>query len=330
MTAWYESAAVMARDLLLVGPDLSLAEAAQMMSQALGQTCPASHEAAPSAEISGASSCALVVRQRRLVGILTEQDLLRGAAEGLDLGRARVGEFMTPEPRVLAAESGGDVFEILALFREHRIRHLPVVQKDGIPVGLISLASLRQSLRAVDLLRFRRLFEVMDREVCVVPARLPLNKVARLMLAMGSDCMVVSDSVWAAQRLSLDPTRPLLPRGLIRERDIVQYQALELDLGLLTAEQASSRPLLDLQPDASLWQAHLQMQERHMTHGLVVNGSGLLQGVLSQRHFVSLLDPVEMFDVISTLHQQVQELRQERDQLRARLVPDPDGAIAPD
>jgi len=326
MTAWYESAAVMARDLLLVGPDLSLAEAAQMMSQALGQTCPAVPAGGQPAEISGASSCALVVRQRRLVGILTEQDLLRGAAEGLDLSRASVGEIMTPEPLTLPAEGARDVFEILSLFRERRIRHLPVVQADGIPVGLISLASLRQSLRAVDLLRFRRLFEVMDREICVVPER--LHKVARLMLAMGSDCMVVSDSVWAAQRLGLDPTRPLVPQGLIRERDIVQYQALELDLGSLTAAHAVSRPLLDLQPEDSLWQAHLQMQERHMTHGLVVGASGILQGVLSQRHFVSLLDPVEMFDVISTLHQQVQDLRQERDQLRARLAGDPDGTIA--
>jgi len=50
--------------------------------------------------------CALVVEEGRLVGILTERDLLmRLAGRPIDLARTPVGEYMTHDPVTLPADS---------------------------------------------------------------------------------------------------------------------------------------------------------------------------------------------------------------------------------
>jgi CBS domain-containing protein len=81
--------------------------------------------------------CLLVCEGERLLGIFTERDLLqRVLAANQPLSRP-VSEFMTPDPvKVHAKES------ISAAVRHMEVggyRHLPVVDKAGLPVGLLSV-----------------------------------------------------------------------------------------------------------------------------------------------------------------------------------------------
>ena len=83
----------------------------------------------------------VVVQDDKPVGILTERDMIRIAAAGADTSRARVSEWMTPNPD--SVEPGVPAAEAFASLSEHGYRHIPVV--DG--TQLVGLVSMRDLMR---------------------------------------------------------------------------------------------------------------------------------------------------------------------------------------
>jgi len=75
----------------------------------------------------------------RLVGIVTERDLMRTVADGLDPGRSTASERMTPDPRTIARDELAT--RAVELMIELGVRHLPVVD-GGVVVGVISARDL--------------------------------------------------------------------------------------------------------------------------------------------------------------------------------------------
>ena len=73
----------------------------------------------------------------RLIGILTERDMLKAMAARVHTSEARVRQWMTEEPLTASAEMG--VEEAAQVMLEHNFRHLPVLDDAGVVVGLVSL-----------------------------------------------------------------------------------------------------------------------------------------------------------------------------------------------
>jgi CBS domain-containing protein len=84
----------------------------------------------------------------RLIGIITERDLMRAVADGVDPERALASERMTPNPSTI------DRDELATTAAERMIglgvRHLPVID-DGRVVGVISARDLLRLGRATSL-----------------------------------------------------------------------------------------------------------------------------------------------------------------------------------
>ncbi len=76
----------------------------------------------------------------RLLGIITERDLVRAIADGLDPTQATAGVLMTPKPATVTADE--DVSVVALKMMTLGIRHLPVVDGQGRPIGLISARNL--------------------------------------------------------------------------------------------------------------------------------------------------------------------------------------------
>src|SRR5271154_148662 len=113
------------RDLMTSPPltcaaDDTLAEAARAMQQA-------------------DTGSVVVTDEGKVVGILTERDLLRAAAGGADPGREHVRLWMTSRPDVLGPDERADA--AWASLTSHHYRHLPVVE-GGRCVGVVSLRDL--------------------------------------------------------------------------------------------------------------------------------------------------------------------------------------------
>ena len=107
------------RDLLTVSPDTPLADVIERMA----------------ARNVGA---VLVLDGERLAGILTERDVLRAVAAGLDL-TTPVSARMTKAPETI--ESTDSVEHAATLMIHGGFRHLPVVDA-GVAVGILSIRDL--------------------------------------------------------------------------------------------------------------------------------------------------------------------------------------------
>lgn len=87
--------------------------------------------------------CALICDDGNLVGILGEADIMRLFSQHLRKPIAAditVGQVMTAKPVTIPADI--DLSEALAMIRELNLRHLPVVDSYGLPVGIVHLADL--------------------------------------------------------------------------------------------------------------------------------------------------------------------------------------------
>jgi CBS domain-containing protein len=109
----------MSRELLTVGPGDTLTDVAKRM-------------------VAKDVGAVLVYDDGKLCGILTERDVLRAVADGIDDGTL-VRERMTPNPETLDAD---DTTEHAAVLMIHGgFRHLPVMEA-GEVVGVLSIRDL--------------------------------------------------------------------------------------------------------------------------------------------------------------------------------------------
>lgn len=108
---------LMTNELLDVAPEDTLAEAAQRMAdQTVGS--------------------AVVLDHGRLIGIVTERDLLRAMAQRVHPSEGRVREWMTSDPVVASEET--TTSEAARLMLNNGFRHLPVVDGER-TLGIVSL-----------------------------------------------------------------------------------------------------------------------------------------------------------------------------------------------
>jgi CBS domain-containing protein len=108
-------------DLLSVDPETTLAEVARQMRM-------------------DDSDSVAVMSEGRLVGIITERDLVRAIADGVDPKQVRADVVMTADPATVDADE--EVAVVAVKMMRLGIRHLPVVNKAGKPVGLVSARHL--------------------------------------------------------------------------------------------------------------------------------------------------------------------------------------------
>src|SRR5919108_6188097 len=114
-------AEVMTRNVLSVDPTASIGEAAEKMMDA------------------NVGAVVVLEDMVRIVGIVTERDLLRAVAQRARAAEARVRQWMTMDPVTIEPET--TIEDAARIMFDHNFRHLPVV-KDGRPLGIVSLRLL--------------------------------------------------------------------------------------------------------------------------------------------------------------------------------------------
>jgi PAS domain S-box-containing protein len=307
------------RQPLIVAPDLSLVEVISLMSQAKGHACllPNSNSTPSNnvLEISAAArhSSVLVIVDNRLVGIFTERDLVKLTANQTDLHRVTVGDVMTTDPMTLELSENHTVMTALAMFQQHQIRHLPILDDRQQPIGIVTPEHIRQVLQPVNLLKFKLVSEGMTTDVIHVLPTATVLEIAQMMNDLNIGSIVIVDGQEQPK-----------PVGIVTERDILQFQALELDLEQLLADAVMSSPLFCLQPTANLWTAQQVMQTKNIRRLVITNNHGELAGILTQSDLLQLLDPLEMLYMVESLQSQLidraAELEQTNQELQAEVA----------
>lgn len=293
---------------LIVAPDTFIVDVITLMSQ-VGGTCilADSNPALDSGGLDEArASCVLVMEGRQLVGLFTERDVVQLAATGMSLEGVKIASVMTRDLITLKQSQFQDIFAVLNLFRQHRIRHLPIVDEQGHLVGVVTSTSVRQLLQPADLLRLRFVSEIMTPQVIHSPLTASVRHLTQLMAEHRVSCVVVTDA---------DTENGIQPLGIVTERDIVQFQALELDFLNIQSHTVMSTPLFGLKPQHSLWDAHQEMQRRRVQRLVVTGNQGELLGIVTQTSLLQALDPMEMYNVVDLLQQKVCQLETEKIEL---------------
>ncbi|MFN6537048.1 MAG: PAS domain S-box protein [Nostoc sp. EkiNYC01] len=289
---------------LTVLPDTLLIDAIALMN-------PVSNSQVKSA--SGFSSCVLVVKEKKIVGILTLRDIVRLTGKGVDLSRVKISEVVMQPVISLTLTAAQNALTALSFMRQHRIRHLPVVDEQGQLVGLITQDRICQAIQPAHLLKLRCVTEVMVTEVIHT---LPTTSVLELSQMM-SDRQISCVVIVAPQETTL------IPVGMIAQKDIIKVQLQGLDIAQTQAQAVMSNPVLSISPTESLWTVHQLMQERQVRRLAVVGEQGQLQGLVTQSNLLQVLDPLEIVRVIEVLQAKVEEqtvqLRQSNQQLEQEV-----------
>jgi CBS domain-containing protein len=144
-----------------------------------------------------------VIKDKKIVGIITRKDLLRKADE------TQLGLLMTPSPVVITPETR--IEEAARLLIEHNIRRLPVVE-DEVLIGLLSVADV---IHAIAQLRIRdEIKDIYTSQTFALWEETPLPLVGRVMEISGFEAIPILD---AESRL----------QGIISERDLIRHSSIE-------------------------------------------------------------------------------------------------------
>ncbi|MEO0375561.1 MAG: CBS domain-containing protein [Cyanobacteria bacterium P01_A01_bin.17] len=284
---------------LVVAPDASLVEVIGLMSQSPFSRCELGGSVADS---SVRSSCVLIMQGQELQGIFTERDIVRLAAENRPLEKCAIADVMIHPVKTLPQGSLQDVFAVLFLFRRYRIRHLPIVDESDRLVGVISSETLRKVLKPANLLKLRRVAEVMTVDVVQADPETSVLSLAQQMAEYRVSCVVIVDHTGENPQ----------PVGIVTERDIVQFQSLQLNLVKQQAQAVMSTPLFLLSPEDSLSMVQQEMQQRRVRRFVVSWNWGQGLGIVTQTSLLKVFDPMEMYSIIETLQRTVQQLEAEK------------------
>jgi len=293
---------------LTVAPETPIAKVLALMNpmRVSCQLCGEKQKALPGP---AKRSCVIVVEDSRPIGIFTERDIVKLTTVVNCTVGLTIADVMTRSPITLKQSESQDIFTAMFTLRQHSIKHLPVVDEDSRLVGIITREAIGEALQPVNLLtNLRCAADVMTKEVISAPKTASALDLAQLMVKNQVSCIViVEDQIQHPQRALVPIENYQIPIGMITDRDIVQFHALELNLSEISAAEAMSAPLFCISPTDSLFRAHQSMQ-RHCVCRLVVVGSqGELLGVVSLTSLPQVFNQSEMYGTIELLQQAVDD-----------------------
>jgi CBS domain-containing protein len=118
------------REVVVTGKALSVVDAAQLMR---------THHVGDLVVVEEQGGC------RRPVGIVTDRDIVvEVVAAGVNPEALTVGDIMGPE--VATVREGEGLFDALRFMREKGVRRMPVVDRDGGLIGILTLDDLLELL----------------------------------------------------------------------------------------------------------------------------------------------------------------------------------------
>ena len=149
-----------------------------------------------------------VVKNKKIVGIITRKDLLRKPEE------TQLGLLMTPKPVSIGPDA--DIRQAARLLTEHHVRRLPVVE-DGHLLGLLSVSDL---IHAIAHLKIKDEIKTKyTSNTFALWEETPLPVVGRIMEISGVDAIPILDNENKLQ-------------GIISERDLIRNSSIEDSVGV--------------------------------------------------------------------------------------------------
>ncbi len=255
-------------------------------------------------------SCILVTENDDLQGLITERDIVKLTAQGLNLETLTVKDVMTKNLITCQESRLNCITELIVLMKTHNIRHLPVLDREGKPLGIINHETIRATLKPADLLKNRYVNEILNKKVITAVSKDNILYIAQLMTENKVSCIIIVEKNIVNQ---------LIPIGIITEKDIVKFQYLRLNFSEIKAKEVMTTPIVYTFSEESLWTVHNIMLAHNIRRLIVVDHGGILKGLITQSSILQAVNPLELYEVIDALRHQVETLKTEKNELLKQL-----------
>jgi diguanylate cyclase (GGDEF)-like protein len=262
------------RDFLVFGGDVMVATVLQGMAQAQ-------------------VSCVFVMEHGQLLGSFSETDVIRVCADGHDLHQLSLAQVMTPSVASLSETAAQDPIQVLATFERFPVEYIPVISHAQDILQVITRAQANQAGQPIAQLRLKQVREVLTTQVLQILPHQPLQQVAKIMSYQHQRYSVV-----------VAPTESV-PIGVLTQGDLLQAKLMGHDFRTTTAAAIMSAPPKMVRPDADLGTAYQMLQRFFLKDLVVVNQQGELAGIVQLNHMMRLLDPIDLWQTVVNLEQQV-------------------------
>ena len=243
---WLQVADVMSKDVVTICPDQTIASAAKIMAE-------------------NNISCLVVVDKTKVMGIITETDFLKRIGIGKnDFNKVRVVEIMSSP-----VESIHPDFSILEASRiaiNKRIKRLPILERDGQLVGIVTQTDLIRSLTSYGM--WWDVSDMMNSDIAGIDCKATVAEAAKIMTSRNISCIValLDDQV----------------TGVFTERDLVKRViAQQKDPEHTKIEDVMSSPAISVPPDCSVFSASRIMEKMNIRRLLCIDGKRLC-GIVTQ------------------------------------------------
>lgn len=241
-------------------------------------------------------SSILVQLDGQVLGIVTEQDVLRAYGSKLPDGTPLAGFMSAP---VLSAPEEMEFREAYHLMLANQVRHLLVLNADERPAGIVSLTDFERHLSQAYYQRLRDVQSVMQHHL---PTLAPQATVAEAVFAMAEhrcSCVIV---VTAGK-----------PVGMLTERDVVRLYHHHSTRQQAVAQVMTPDPIC-ITARTPVIQAAELMHQRQIRHLPVVDEQGFLVGLVGEADLLQRLES-ELVDLAT---HKVQRSRRQLVQAEAR------------
>jgi CBS domain-containing protein len=236
---------IMSKDVVTATPDDTILSVAQKMSEQ-------------------SISCVVVTCNGRVVGILTEKDMLNAVARGgTELHRLAVSERMSRPVDTISADMS--ILEADRIMEVKCIRRLPVVE-NGRLAGIVTQTDVTRALISLDSLGC--VSDIMTTQVATVHIDATAMEAARMMSCSNVACLIVVHEEEIA--------------GILTEKDLLKrIVALQKDPAQTRVVDVMSLPVVTVPPSCSILDAIKKMETMHLHRLLVTDGKAIC-GVITQ------------------------------------------------
>lgn len=234
-------------------------------------------------------SCVVVVDDKKVIGILTDKDVLKGVAKhDREFRRLRVAERMSRPVEVVSPESS--IIEAGKILETRGIKRLPVVEA-GRLVGMVTQTDIARGLIAISPLK--AVSDIMTANVTSIDTAATITEAAQLMSAQGISSLIALHRHGVA--------------GIITEKDLLRrVVALHKDPMQVQVVDVMSFPLISIPPSYSILSAAKKMDMMHLRRLVVMTGSQIY-GIVTQT------------DITRSIRTELEQLQQQQRDSTAKL-----------
>ncbi|MGZ5050089.1 MAG: PAS domain S-box protein [Methylobacter sp.] len=257
---------IASRNVIHFNPDANVSEAALSMAE------------------KRISSIVVSDREGKLLGIVTERDMLR-AMQSKRPPETALGEIMSyPVITVPASITCLDAYQVC---QREGVRHLVIANEGEGILGVVSETDFYQHIKLAALAGRRQVASVMTRFRFSLPPEASLQEALNQMQAHQATCVVV-----------LEAERPI---GIVTERDIVRLYSRSLQQTTVPVREVMTSNVQTIAHNSTINEAAERMLAAKIRHLVVVDSTGTVAGVinehdLTQTWALNMADDKQMLD----------------------------------